>query len=218
LITGSDNSLVNIVDDNDQGNEIIWANNLMHPTGSATILTGASATAFDLAAVSNEDPHLIYDDVFGSWRSTGDTPLFENLLLTDEVKVDIDGQERPSVSNPGADQFSLESIRFRPLTPMDVGPAAFENTSTSTSDPSDNSKVLLFPVPAKNVLYLSNLNNRIKKIRVINSAGQVCLEQKIIKPENGLSLNISKLVDGIYIVQFFGVDNFIESKSIVIHH
>ncbi|MEO0472404.1 MAG: hypothetical protein AAF206_22465 [Bacteroidota bacterium] len=37
--------------DNDQGNNISWANNLMFATGTATVLAGASLTSFDKSEV-----------------------------------------------------------------------------------------------------------------------------------------------------------------------
>jgi len=47
LITGNENSLVEIVDtENDQGDNITWTNNLMYPTEDATVLSGASSTSF----------------------------------------------------------------------------------------------------------------------------------------------------------------------------
>ncbi len=48
LITGSENSLVEIVDTaNDQGDNITWLNNLIYPTGTAVTLSGATTTSFD---------------------------------------------------------------------------------------------------------------------------------------------------------------------------
>jgi len=142
LVTSSENSLVEIVDiDNDQGDNIIWSNNLMYPTEDATLLKGASVTSFDAMMVTNENPQLVYDDVAGTWKSTENTPLYENILSSSEVMIDIDGQERPNISNPGADHYSLESVRYRPLTSSDVGPNAYEDTSTSATDLSDEIKV-----------------------------------------------------------------------------
>lgn len=218
LISGSENSMVDIVDpNNDQGDNILWLRNLMFPTGNATVLMGASSTAFDLMEVINENPQLEYDEDFGTWRSTEDTPIYENAIEANEVSQDIDGQERPIASNPGADHYSLESIRYKPLGPMDVGPNAYENTSTATFDFEKN-QTLLFPVPANNVLYLNNLDKKIDEIRIVTLDGKICLSKEIENSENGLSVNISELLTGMYVVQFAGSDNFIESQIIFIHN
>ena len=218
LLTGTENSLVEIVDlDNDQGDKIFWSSNLMFPTEDASLLEGASSTSFGPTEVTNQNPLLIYDTVIGSWRSSADTPLYENVLLTSDVNADIDGQARPSMSNPGADHYSLESIRYRPLTPVDVGPTANGNISTATSDTNTKSQPLLFPIPAKDILHLNNLDSKISRIKILSIEGQVCLDKEIQNPENGLSLNISKLLNGTYAVQLSGSDNFLESKIIIIH-
>ena len=218
LITGSENSLVDFVDpNNDQGDKIFWQNNLMFPTGSASILTGASTTHFDSTEVIQENPHLSYDTNLGAWRTTENTPLAENVLQTHNVNRDIDGHQRPSLSNPGADHYSLESIRYRPLTPIDVGPHANVDMSTSTSDTNRKEQILLFPVPAKDILYINNLENNYNKIRITTMDGRICLTRDIDNPEDGLSIKISKLVNGLYIVQFYWAGGSIVSKVININ-
>ena len=130
LITGSENALVEIINGEDQGNNITWLNNLMYPTGDAVTLAGATTTVFNgTTDAINENPELvlntdiIYDKTSGVWKTTADSPLYESES-TETVSDDIDGQDRPDISNPGADQFSIESIRFLPLTTSDVGPYA----------------------------------------------------------------------------------------------
>ncbi len=127
LITGSENSLVEIVDtDNDQGDKITWVNNLCYPTGTAVILTGATTTSFDNSEVINENPNLTFDSDNNVWRSSAATPLYDNGVTIETISEDFDGQYRPTLSNPGADQFSLESVRYLPMTTVTVGPNAYE--------------------------------------------------------------------------------------------
>ncbi len=138
LITGSKNSLVEIIDSKDQGSKITWANNLMYPTGSAALITGATNAATinafaDVTKVKNENPFLTFDATAGVWKSTAQTPLYANAVTTAAIVDDIEGQSRPTTNNPGADHFSLESIRYKPLTPADVGPNAYEVDDTSES-------------------------------------------------------------------------------------
>lgn len=131
LIIGSENSLVEIVDtDNDQGDEIAWINNLMYPTGDAVILSGATTTSFDTSEVINENPNLTYNATEGVWKSTTSTPLY-SALTSETVTEDIEGQERSETSNPGADHYSMESERYMPMTTDTVGPDAYEEDDDS---------------------------------------------------------------------------------------
>ena len=219
LITGSENSLVEIVDtDNDQGDQITWLNNLMYPTGDASLLAGATSTSFDAMAVNNENPQLVFDANNNIWKTTEDTPLYENVVTSGAINEDIEGQERPSLSNPGADHFSLESIRYAPLSPDDVGPNANEDISTSTSNEYELSETLVYPVPSNNILHLSNIDSKVEKVEIVNLEGKMVLSLKIQDAETGVRINTSKLENGIYILQFFKKGIYRGSKKIIIQH
>ena len=204
LITGLENSLVDIVDtDNDQGDNISWINNLMFPSGAATLLSGAISTSFDANQVINENPFLEFDTASGVWRTTISTRLLDNTLNIDPVTEDIEGQERPALSNPGADHYSLQSIRYAPLSPEDVGPTARGNT-TSVSLSNPQGEVLIYPIPVTDKIYLNNINPRFNTIEIINSNGESILTQQAKNPES--SIDVTQLTSGIYFIQLF--DNF----------
>ncbi|MFD0990790.1 chondroitinase-B domain-containing protein [Mariniflexile jejuense] len=131
LITGSQNALVAIKDGNDQGANITWTNNLIYPTGSATTISGATTTSFNTSMVVNENPNLSFDATIGVWRTTGTSPLYNNAVTTETINEDIEGQTRSTISNPGSDHYSLESVRYMPMTPSTVGPNAYELDDTS---------------------------------------------------------------------------------------
>ncbi|MDN3665954.1 chondroitinase-B domain-containing protein [Algibacter miyuki] len=134
LITGSENALVEIVDtDNDQGDNITWKNNLFFPKDNAVLLAGATSTSFDMSEVVNENPNIIFDADSGTWKTSATTPLYSNGVTNESISEDIEGQMRPTSSNPGADHFSTESIRYKPLNSTDVGPDAYEIDDTSES-------------------------------------------------------------------------------------
>lgn len=135
LITGSENSLVAIKDDKDQGSNITWQNNLFYPTGDATTIVDATTTSFTESMVVNENPLLISDtnNDYTVWKTSATSPMYANTITSESITIDIDGQTRPTTSNPGADHFSTESERFMPLQPSDVGPNAFETDDTSES-------------------------------------------------------------------------------------
>jgi len=216
LISGSENSLVEIVDvDNDQGDNITWQSNLMYPTGNAALLSGATATTFDGNDVTNENPFLEFDTSINAWKTTTATPVYENILNIDLINRDIDGQERPIISNPGADHYSLESIRYMPLTSEDVGPYAYEDVTSSVGFEMQNSDLIVYPVPSKNMLHLKNINPNVDQLQLFDSNGQVVLNRKI---ENGLqetSLNISKLNNGLYFLKSATSHNFEIIKVII---
>lgn len=219
LITGSENSLVEIVDtDNDQGDEITWLSNLMFPTGTASTLTGASSTSFDATEVINENPHLEFDNIRNVWKTTGTTPLYPNALASANVDEDIEGQDRPANSNPGADHYSLESIRFAPLTPADVGPNFYGDSITATNNLPFRSEVFLYPVPTNDLLHLNNLDDQITKIEIINLAGKVMLSRKIDLQQNDLVLDTSTLLNGMYIIRFSNSTHYSQSKKLLIQH
>ncbi len=219
LITGSENSLVEIVDsDNDQGNEITWLSNLMYPTDNAILLAGASTTSFDASAVTNENPSLSFDSECNVWKTTSYTPLYENALSTGTVNQDIEGQERPNISNPGADHYSLESVRYSPLSPEDVGPNAYEDFNTSNANLHELGQTLLYPVPTNNILYLDNIDPKTKTVEILNLDGQIILSNKNNNSLNELSINTSKLLNGIHIVRLIKKDNNSHSQKIIIQH
>ena len=105
----------------------------MYPTGSATLISGATTTTLSSTSqVIIENPNLVFNSATGTWKTTANTPLYANgTVLTNEQ--DIDGQSRPSISNPGADHFSMESVRYMPMTAATVGPLAYEDVPLALS-------------------------------------------------------------------------------------
>ena len=218
LITGSENSLVEIIDtDNDQGNNITWLSNLMYPMGDATVLTGATTTSFDLEQVSNENPFLEFDSNSNVWSVTASTPLYESALIGAVVDEDIEGQTRPVVSNPGADHYSMDTIRFAPLTPEDVGPGAAEGPSSvfrgGTLD-----GLLLYPVPADNILHLDNLDARVSKIEILTLDGKPVYSATAENPLDEVTISTSSLESGVYILKFSNTHNLLGVRKVVVQH
>ncbi|QDO93858.1 T9SS type A sorting domain-containing protein [Formosa sediminum] len=122
LVIGKTNSLVNYVDGNDQGDGVSWSNNLMYPEGDAILISDNST--FNNNEVTVENPNLEFTN--GVWKSTAASPLFTSGTTSVMVNEDIEGQNRPTESNAGADHFSTESVRYAPLEPEDVGPYSDE--------------------------------------------------------------------------------------------
>ena len=219
LITGSENSLVEIVDeDNDQGDEISWVSNLFYPTGSAAILTGATTTSFDADEIINENPFLEFVDSLNIWRATTSTPLYDYALNIEPVNGDIDGQERPLLSNPGADHYSVETIRYTPLTKDDVGPNAGENSTTSIDVFTPIYDCLFYPIPANNILHYKNLTPNLKKLEIFTSNGKMVLSRIIETPGQDPSMDVSGLRSGIYFAKVLDHQHVIQVFKIIIQH
>ncbi|MEM9686750.1 MAG: chondroitinase-B domain-containing protein [Bacteroidota bacterium] len=122
VIIGTENSLVTYIDGNDQDGEVSWFNNIMYPTGAATLVSGGPD--FNAAEVNETDPILNFDGTL--WRATAASPTVESAVPALSINQDIDGHPRPDVSAAGADHYSLETVQYNPLTPDDVGPNAYE--------------------------------------------------------------------------------------------
>ncbi|MDH7446523.1 chondroitinase-B domain-containing protein [Aquimarina sp. 2201CG14-23] len=126
VITGSENNLVHYIDGNDQNGEITWINNILYPTGSASLVNGGPD--FSDTEITNTNPNLSFDGVI--WESTDASPILASGIPSLGINQDIEGQSRPENSTVGADHFSMETARFNPLTPNDVGPNAYEDGDT----------------------------------------------------------------------------------------
>lgn len=97
-----------------------------------------------------------------------------------------------------------------------VGEIEFYGTSTlSINNAELKSKILLYPLPVKDVLYIKNLDTTIKTIKLYSIEGRKILEKNIVNSGQELSLNVSFLANGTYIVHFYNeVNSF--SKMIVV--
>lgn len=127
IITGSENNLINYIENQTQGSEITWFNNVMNPTGTASLTSNASTFTTAQAQIIN--PNLTLDGTI--WKATSTTPLLANGISTLTVSDDIQGQTRPATSNPGADHFSTDTVIYGPLSPSDVGPNAYNGGGPS---------------------------------------------------------------------------------------
>jgi poly(beta-D-mannuronate) lyase len=218
LITGSDNSMVDIVDpDNDQGDNIIWQNNLMYPEGNAILISGATLTSFDAGEVISEDPFLEFDNITEVWKTTAPSPTYNHSINDLLVGEDIDGQIRPTTSNPGADHYSLESIRYMPLTPDDVGPFSRDDGTTSVAVDYYNINTDVYPVPANNMLHLRSISPSVTDLKLLDLSGKVMVDYSVPKLAEEISINTSWINNGVYFLKLSEGKNF-KIRKIIIQH
>ena len=135
------------------------------------------------------------------WRTTALTPLYDNTLNVGSIDRDIDGQVRPIISNPGADHYSLESIRYKPLTPDDVGPNAFEDGTTSVNQENQSSDFIAYPIPTNNFLHIKGISPNAVRYELLNSNGTHMRVGTISNPSQETSINVSELNSGIYFLK-----------------
>lgn len=86
-----------------------------------------------------------------------------------------------------------------------------------TEDDLPNTNVVLYPNPASDIIYIGGINETIREVSVIDINGKVIIQENIgTLPENGIvSLDISKLSNGLYSVLLKGSHSFITKKIVV---
>lgn len=151
------------------------------------------------------------------WRATASSPIFNNTLDTVIVDGDIDDQERPEWSNPGADHFRLDTIRYAPLTAKDVGPNIPGGIPTSILSGDKVSDLIVYPIPVDNILRLKNINPNATRITLLQASGISVLKHTIIGADQEALIDVSNLSSGIYFVKLDG-DHTLEVLKIIIQH
>lgn len=219
LITGSENSLVEIVDsENDQGSNIVWISNLMYPQGNAVVLSGATSTSFSSDESINENPHLVFDNELNTWRASENTPSYNTSPDIEAIDIDIDGQKRPSSSNPGADHFNnIETVRYRPLSPADVGPNAYEDVVITVSETANAGGMFVYPLPADQLLTLHSAGLSVDKLEVFNLNGIKISTNELSGVSTPITINTAHLENGVYVVRISS-HRGIHSQRIVVQH
>jgi len=220
LITSTENSLIEIMDsNNDQGSNITWSNNLFYPTDNAILIEGATITSFDTTEVKNENPVLNFDSSTNLWKTTASTPLYSNLL-NENFEEDFEGQERPPLSNPGADHFSLDSIRFFPLNTNNVGPNASEEFITSNLEIENKiNAIVAYPIPVDHFLSIKRVNPLANKIEVYSLDGTKVFVKKINTLNNQtIQIKTSNFKNGVYSVRILRDKVMLQSRKIVVQH
>ena len=91
----------------------------------------------------------------------------------------------------------------------------FEPLSLSVDEPGLKDEILLYPVPVKDMLYIKNLDDAIKTIKLYSINGRKLLERKVTNSSQEISLDLSSLVNGIYIVDFYNGTNSVSRKIVV---
>jgi len=99
-----------------------------------------------------------------------------------------------------------------------VSEIEFYGTSSSLSvdDNALNNKVVMYPVPVKDVLTLKNIGNNVNLIKVYNMDGRKVMEKSINSTVFEHKIDLSSISNGAYILNFSNQGKTLETKMIII--
>ena len=152
---------------------------------------------------------------FQIWVSTTGTdtsdfskllPISDDLLLTATSTTDFNQYE---ITN-GTDVRYVKLVGFgrfnsdgnsRTSAWSAVGEIEFYGASSlSVNHNNLNESFVLYPNPANNFLYIKNLNEAIKSVKIYNLDGKKLIEKRLNDASNELTFDVSSLTNGMYLV------------------
>ncbi|WP_258103281.1 chondroitinase-B domain-containing protein [Marinoscillum sp. MHG1-6] len=218
LVTGSTNELIKYYNDPEG---MVWVDNVFYPTGSA-VLTQDGTKTFGSDEISVADPQLTFDATTSLWKSTESTQQYlkDDELIGSMIK-DVHGDLRGSMTTVGADEFSMESIRFAPLAVDDVGPFSYHLEYEESTVSFDQSSLIL-PVMggAKSVTVEANgdwsITNTADWITLDNATGTGSSTIEVTVAENQTSANrIATIVlVGTYRVSYLTIEQSVNEYTL----
>ncbi len=122
-----------------------------------------------------------------------------------------------STGNILADSSGHEHYAFM------VGGMLYEDDPCGTTDTEpDNStiaesKILVYPVPANDMLHIVTDNDWISYVSLLNIDGNVIYERELEKYDKEINIDVSNLPSGSYLVTV-NTDEGIETKKVIIQH
>jgi poly(beta-D-mannuronate) lyase len=197
LVTGSQNSMVTY--HKDQAGAVTWINNIMYPTGSATVVAGGPA--FTIAQVKVQDPKLTLNG--GMYKATATSPVIASGVSALNIVTDVDGQARPASSNAGADHYSTSPATYLPMTTATVGPMATEEVmALNAPNGIDDAGISVYPNPTQGSFELaikSPLNEL--AVTIYSIRGQKISEGVYPVVFGKVQLQLNNQPSGMYIVK-----------------
>jgi hypothetical protein len=103
--------------------------------------------------------------------------------------------------NPSYDNYFAENW----LASSDIGTPGLPNNYDYVSEISENISFNIYPNPASIYLNINNQNNFTSdKLEIFNVYGKLVMQEKIKTSQYKISINISKLINGVYFVRIGG--------------
>ncbi|QOD60967.1 T9SS type A sorting domain-containing protein [Polaribacter haliotis] len=99
-----------------------------------------------------------------------------------------------------------------------VGEIEFYTASSlSVNQISQKNKLTLYPIPVNNFLYIENSSKSLREIKIYSLDGKKIMERKIINTKDARGIDVSALVNGVYIVRFYDDFNLFSKKIMIAH-
>lgn len=215
IIAANENEIVKIISN---PIDFVWANNLFYTSSSAEI-----GTDLDSKAYWNEDP-ILTKDIY--YKQTQLSPTINKATNDyDFANFDIELQSRDSLFDVGADEFSNDLVKNKPLTDLDVGPFADINLTDIQHKKSSfilhNFKLFQnYPNPFNPTtnISVSIPKSGIYKLKIYNILGQEVaslLNKQINAGNYTFNFDASNLTSGIYFYKFTS-KNFSHTKKMIL--
>ncbi|MEP5339312.1 MAG: chondroitinase-B domain-containing protein [Algibacter sp.] len=224
-VTASKNNLAIHTLDKDFGTQ--WASDGTKFTDGSTNPSGVSVIIYDLKGTYDLD--LI--DIATTNGKTYTLQIWVSSTGTDDEDfTNVFPDDVDLVSNTDASfksymlPITFESAKYVKI--IGKGQASsnfttiheieFYGTESLSIDKADlQNNILIYPVPTKDILHVKNLNLPIKSIQVYSIDGRKVIEKQLTSSVSELSIDVSSLVAGAYIINFSnGLNN--NSKMIII--
>ena len=148
-------------------------------------------------------------------------PVSADLLLSATSTIDFNQFEISSGLNArfikliGFGRFNSDGDTRKSVWSA-VGEIEFYGSSIlSVNDVKPINELAIFPIPAKDILYIKNTNQLIKEIAIYTIDGRKILGKKISKSTQNSTLDVSNLKNGLYIIKVDDEQNSV-SKIITI--
>jgi hypothetical protein len=144
----------------------------------------------------------------------------ENSIIKYVVERSNNGLDFTTVGSVNAANYPSYSLND--LTPnknvfyyriKTIGYAGYVKYSAAVKVSNGGKQELtVYPNPAKDQIFISGLNNN-SEVKIVNSKGQMMLQQKT--NASTFSMDISSLVNGMYVVEIYSEGRLLDSKTII---
>lgn len=119
---------------------------------------------------------------------------YNSFVLPTEVEgaryVKIFCYGRPALNANGSVFTTISELKF------------YSSDATASTRDNTLSQALVYPNPVKDVLNVTNLNGKVNKVDVVSLEGKVVISKEVKNSSEDLSLDTSKLVSGMYFLNF----------------
>ncbi len=193
----------------------------LNVTYQSNIFHGAPLGIPQVGGISTTDPEL----TFGAdlWRPASASPAIGAAMEIDFATQDIDGQNRDSAPDIGADELASSPILYRPLLAQDVGPSYMGLILQSVSPTPEKLAVELstYPNPFRNAATIRFELERPSHVQLtiydlLGREVAVLLNETRNAGVHSAKFNASGLASGAYLA-VLGVDGIRLTQTMVRH-